>query len=63
MQLGRPFCMGNGLQVLAQLIYQQYNGKHLGCGVGKTSEVVLAGKPEAITAKPTPESRISAQAG
>ena len=30
MQLGRPFRMENGLQVLAQLIYQQYNGQHLG---------------------------------
>ena len=63
MQLGQPFRMGNSLQVLAQLIYQQYNGQHLGGSVGKTSEVVLAGKPEAITTKPTPKSRISAQAG
>ena len=44
MQLRRPFRMGNGLQVLAQLIYQQYNGQHLGGGVGKNQRSGIGGQ-------------------
>ena len=43
-QLRRPFRMGNGLQVSAQLIDQQRNGQHLGGGVGKNQRSGIGGQ-------------------